>query len=88
MPGCACATGVVHYPGPAAHADRGTATEYGGTRISTSDSTQPRGGRHGGVPADMTSEEEFTEFAAAASPRLRRTAFLLCGDWQAAEDLT
>src|SRR5215470_9997215 len=36
----------------------------------------------------MTSAEEFTEFAAAASPRLRRTAFLLCGDWQAAEDLT
>jgi len=36
----------------------------------------------------MTSAEEFTEFAIAASPRLRRTAFLLCGDWQAAEDLT
>ena len=35
----------------------------------------------------MTSADEFTEFAAAASPRLRRTAFLLCGDWQAAEDL-
>jgi len=36
----------------------------------------------------MTSAEEFTEFAAAALPRLRRTAFLLCGDWQGAEDLT
>ena len=36
----------------------------------------------------MTSAEEFTEFAVAALPRLRRTAFLLCGDWQAAEDLT
>lgn len=36
----------------------------------------------------MTSAEEFTEFAAAASPRLRRTAFLLCGDWHVAEDLT
>jgi RNA polymerase sigma-70 factor (sigma-E family) len=36
----------------------------------------------------MTSAEEFAEFAAAVSPRLRRTAFLLCGDWQAAEDLT
>ena len=35
----------------------------------------------------MTSAEEFIEFAAAASPRLRRTAFLLCGDWHAAEDL-
>jgi RNA polymerase sigma-70 factor (sigma-E family) len=32
--------------------------------------------------------EEFTEFAAAELVRLRRTAFLLCGDWHAAEDLT
>ncbi len=31
--------------------------------------------------------EEFVEFAEVASPRLRRTAFLLCGDWQMAEDL-
>jgi RNA polymerase sigma-70 factor (sigma-E family) len=31
--------------------------------------------------------EEFTEFAAAESPRLRRAAFLLCGDWHTAEDL-
>jgi RNA polymerase sigma-70 factor (sigma-E family) len=30
---------------------------------------------------------EFTEFATAATPRLRRTAFLLCGDWHTAEDL-
>jgi len=29
-------------------------------------------------------EQQFTEFAA---PRLRRTAFLLCGDWHTAEDL-
>ena len=36
----------------------------------------------------MTSAEEFTEFAPIASPRLRRTAFLLCGDWHTAEDLT
>jgi RNA polymerase sigma-70 factor (sigma-E family) len=35
----------------------------------------------------VTSAEEFIEFAAAASPRLRRTAFLLCGDWHIAEDL-
>ena len=35
----------------------------------------------------MTSAEEFTEFAAAAAPRLRRMAFLLCGDWHTAEDL-
>jgi RNA polymerase sigma-70 factor (sigma-E family) len=32
--------------------------------------------------------EEFTEFAAADMARLRRTAYLLCGDWHAAEDLT
>lgn len=35
----------------------------------------------------MTSAEEFTEFATAASPQLQRTAFLLCGDWHTAEDL-
>lgn len=35
----------------------------------------------------MGSAEEFVEFAAAASPRLRRMAFLLCGDWHSAEDL-
>jgi RNA polymerase sigma-70 factor (sigma-E family) len=35
----------------------------------------------------VTSAEEFTEFAVAVSPRLRRTAFLLCGDWHTAEDL-
>jgi RNA polymerase sigma-70 factor (sigma-E family) len=33
------------------------------------------------------SAEEFVEFATAAAPRLRRTAFLLCGDWHMAEDL-
>ena len=31
--------------------------------------------------------EGFVEFAEAASPRLRRMAFLLCGDWHTAEDL-
>lgn len=35
----------------------------------------------------VTSAEEFVEFAEAAYPRLRRTAFLLCGDWHMAEDL-
>ena len=33
-------------------------------------------------------EEEFAEFASGAAARLRRTAFLLCGDWHMAEDLT
>ena len=36
----------------------------------------------------MECPEEFTEFAAAEMARLRRTAYLLCGDWHAAEDLT
>ena len=35
----------------------------------------------------MTSAEEFAEFASVMSPQLRRTAFLLCGDWHTAEDL-
>jgi RNA polymerase sigma-70 factor (sigma-E family) len=35
----------------------------------------------------VSSTEEFTEFARAASPRLLRTAFLLCGNWHTAEDL-
>jgi RNA polymerase sigma-70 factor (sigma-E family) len=35
----------------------------------------------------MTPDDEFAEFAAVASARLRRTAFLLCGDWHTAEDL-
>jgi RNA polymerase sigma-70 factor (sigma-E family) len=35
----------------------------------------------------VTSAEEFVEFASVMSPRLRRTAFLLCGDWHTAEDL-
>jgi RNA polymerase sigma-70 factor (sigma-E family) len=36
----------------------------------------------------VDSTEEFIEFAAAVGPRLRRTAYLLCGDWHAAQDLT
>jgi RNA polymerase sigma-70 factor (sigma-E family) len=35
----------------------------------------------------VTSAEEFAEFAESASWQLRRTAFLLCGDWHTAEDL-
>lgn len=35
----------------------------------------------------MSPAEEFVEFASVMSPRLRRTAFLLCGDWHTAEDL-
>jgi RNA polymerase sigma-70 factor (sigma-E family) len=31
-------------------------------------------------------EADFTEFAAATVGRLRRTAYLMCGDWHRAED--
>src|ERR1700690_4342977 len=34
-----------------------------------------------------SAEEEFVEFADAASLQLRRTAFLLCGNWHTAKDL-
>ncbi|MFF5084044.1 SigE family RNA polymerase sigma factor [Actinoplanes sp. NPDC000266] len=33
-------------------------------------------------------DEEFTAFVAAATPRLRRTAYLMCRDWHLAQDLT
>ena len=36
----------------------------------------------------MDCPEDYIEFAAVEMTRLRRTAFLLCGDWHAAEDLT
>jgi DNA-directed RNA polymerase specialized sigma24 family protein len=32
-------------------------------------------------------DEEFTAFVAAAAPRLRRTAYLMCRDWHLAQDL-
>jgi RNA polymerase sigma-70 factor (sigma-E family) len=35
----------------------------------------------------VAATDSFTEFATAAAPRLRRTAFLLSGDWHTAEDL-
>lgn len=33
-------------------------------------------------------DEEFAAFVAAATPRLRRTAYLMCRDWHLAQDLT
>jgi RNA polymerase sigma-70 factor (sigma-E family) len=33
-------------------------------------------------------DEDFTAFVAATAHRLRRTAYLLCGDWHLAQDLT
>lgn len=34
----------------------------------------------------MRDEAEFVEFAQSARGRLRRTAYLLCGDWDRASD--
>jgi RNA polymerase sigma-70 factor (sigma-E family) len=34
------------------------------------------------------SESEFAAFAEACRPGLRRTAFLMCGDWERAADIT
>jgi RNA polymerase sigma-70 factor (sigma-E family) len=33
-------------------------------------------------------DDDFVEFAAASRERLRRTAYLLCGDWHRASDIT
>jgi RNA polymerase sigma-70 factor (sigma-E family) len=58
--------------------------------VPRSSSTQPPDCNHLAELAHhqfVTAAEDFTEFAAAAAPRLRRTAYLLCGDWHAAEDL-
>ena len=37
---------------------------------------------------DTSERPDFRDWATAARPRLRRTAYLLCGDWHLAEDLT
>jgi RNA polymerase sigma-70 factor (sigma-E family) len=39
-------------------------------------------------PGRVARDEEFTAFVAAATPRLRRTAYLMCRDWHLAQDLT
>ena len=36
----------------------------------------------------MRRDEQFTEFFGARAPALRRTAYLVVGDWHAAEDVT
>ena len=33
-------------------------------------------------------DDDFVEYARAAAPRLRRTAYLLCHDWHLAQDFT
>lgn len=40
--------------------------------------------RHRRAAAD----EDFTAFVAGTAPRLRRVAYLMCGDWHLAQDLT
>ncbi len=37
--------------------------------------------------ASREAQQEFTEFASVITPRLFRSALLLCGDWHLAEDL-
>jgi RNA polymerase sigma-70 factor (sigma-E family) len=57
-----------------------TTTRYG-------DATR-RGSNPGSRSADQTdTREEFREFAVASQGHLRRSAYLLCGDWHFAEDL-
>lgn len=41
-----------------------------------------------GVRAVDSSSDEFEEFARSRQALLRRSAYLLCGDWHLAEDLT
>ncbi|MGX6603626.1 SigE family RNA polymerase sigma factor [Micromonosporaceae bacterium Da 78-11] len=36
----------------------------------------------------VVADEEFSAFVVAVSPRLRRTAYLMCRDWHLAQDLT
>jgi RNA polymerase sigma-70 factor (sigma-E family) len=36
----------------------------------------------------MSGEDDFVEYAKVAAPRLRRTAYLLCRDWDQAQDFT
>ena len=36
----------------------------------------------------MARDEEFTAFVSAAGSRLRRTAFLMTGNWHEAEDIS
>jgi RNA polymerase sigma-70 factor (sigma-E family) len=36
----------------------------------------------------ISPDDDFVEYARFAGPRLRRTAYLLCRDWELAQDLT
>ncbi|GIH06966.1 RNA polymerase sigma24 factor [Rhizocola hellebori] len=39
-------------------------------------------------PSRRAVQDEFTSFYSSRAPMLRNTAYLLCGDWHLAEDLT
>ena len=41
-----------------------------------------------GAAEAVRHDVDFTEFATAAAPRLRRTAYLMTRDWHLAQDLT
>jgi RNA polymerase sigma-70 factor (sigma-E family) len=43
-------------------------------------------GEHLEEPMKSAADEEFTAYVAASAVRLRRMAYLLCGDWLRAED--
>ncbi len=64
-----------------------------GTAASVGSSDGPQAGRlaRWGIVSRRvraTRDEEFAAFVAAAAPRLRRTAYLMCRDWHLAQDLT
>src|SRR5580693_1106406 len=63
-------------------------TFRGGRRIFVAPGCGERIGPVREVNRLVDCAEEFTEFATAHAHRLRWTAFLLCGDWHMAQDLT
>jgi RNA polymerase sigma-70 factor (sigma-E family) len=51
--------------------------------------TLSHGGAYEHMDGNSTTEDDgFTQFVVTARPGLRRSAYLLCGDWHEAEDLT
>jgi DNA-directed RNA polymerase specialized sigma24 family protein len=41
-----------------------------------------------GGPVQRRNDDEFAAFVAVSHERLRRTAYLICGDWHRASDIT
>ncbi|NMO52964.1 hypothetical protein HH310_17410 [Actinoplanes sp. TBRC 11911] len=44
--------------------------------------------RHAELTDELTDEEALRELVAARLPQMRRSAFLMCGDWEQATELT